>query len=212
VSAAGLLASEADRRALAEVLAAPEFQAQRWRGEALRQWLSDWWERLTELLGTAEAERWAGLGRAVFFAAVAVALLLLWRAVRRRRARPDAAARPAAATPAAPTPTRATSVADAERALARGDAAGAVRLAFLAAAGAIPYRLRTAPGDVLTGSELAARLGDQGFGGLAHLHERTVFGRRPVTTEEAAAALAVATRLAAGPGALPGPDRREVAR
>ena len=164
-----------------------------------------WWERLTELLGTAEAERWAGLGRAVFLATAAVALLLLWRAVRRRQRQATAGARAHRDRPAEVQPPRATEVdvADAERALAAGDAVEAVRLAFLAAVAALQRRLPAATADVLTGSELAARVADEGFGRLARLHERTVFGRRPVTPEEAVAALAVAARMASGARAGP---------
>jgi hypothetical protein len=200
VSAAGLVASEADRAALAEVLAAPEFQAGRWRGDALRQWLAGWWERLTALLGTSEAERWAGLGRAVFLATVVVAGLLLWRAARRRGRARSAAPRPRSG-PAAPGRPAGVPIAEAERALAAGDGPAAVRLAFLAAVRVVGGRL-AAP-DGLTGRELAGRVADAGFSRLAWLHERTVFGRRPVTSEEAAEALAAAARLASD--RAPGP-------
>lgn len=203
MSAAGLLASEADRAALAEVLAGPDFQAQRWRGEELRRWLAHAWERLTELLGTAEAEQWAGLGRVVFLASVAVAALLLWRAARQRRVRggPAAGTGPTPALVALAEPR--VVVADAERALAAGELSGAVRLAFLAAVAAARRRLPLGRIDALTGSELAGRLADDGFTRLVRLHERTVFGRRPVTTAEAVAALAVATGLAAGSEVAP---------
>jgi hypothetical protein len=208
VSAAGLLASETDRAALAEVLAGPDFQAQRGWGEELRRWLAEAWERLTELLGTAEAEQVAGLGRFVFLAAAAVAALLLWRAARRRRTR----GAPVAPRPPGPVALPGVAwavVADGEQALADGDPAGAVRLAFLASVGALRRpgrpaaprrRLRGGEVDTLTGSELAVRLADDGFTRLVGLHERTVFGRRPVTREEAAGALAVAAALASGHG------------
>jgi hypothetical protein len=196
MSAAGLLPSQADRAALAEVLSSPEFQAQRWRGDALRRWLAGWWERLTELLGTTEAEQWAGLGRAVFFAAVSVALLLIWRATRNRRAAAWTAVRRRRPEPATSPVVGTAAVADAERALAAGDTPAAVRLAFLAAIAALRRRIPAAAAEVLTGAELARRVADDGFGRLARLHERTVFGRRPVTTEEATAALAVASRMA----------------
>jgi hypothetical protein len=202
VSVAGPIASAADRAALAEVLAGPDFQAQRGWGEALRRWLAQAWERLTELLGTAEAEQVAGLGRFVFLAAVAVAALLLWRAARQRRTGgATAAPRPPGA--ATPPGTSWAVVADGERALAGGDPAAAVRLAFLASVGALRRRLRGREADSLTGSELAGRLADDGFTRLVRLHERTVFGRRPVTEAEAAGALAVAAALAAAHG----PDR-----
>jgi hypothetical protein len=202
MSASRLLASQADRAALAEVLADPEFQAQRWSGDQLRRWLSEWWERLTELLGTAEAGRWAGLGRGVFLGTAVVALLLLWHAVRQRqrqrRATAGAAAPRSGGASLEPPVIGRADVADAQRALAAGDAVEAVRLAFLAAIGSLRRRLRAATVDGLTGSELAGRVADEGFGRLARLHERTVFGRRPVSPEEAAAALAEAARLASG--------------
>jgi hypothetical protein len=211
MSAAGPLASELDRAALAEVLASPEFQAQHWRGDALRAWLAESWRRLTELLGTSEAERWAGLGRAVFLGAVLAALLLLWRAVRQRQPGAVRAAPRLAPGPVTPRRLPAASIADAEQALAAGAAGEAVRLAFQAAVGALARRLGTAAAaDTLTGAELAGRLEDRGFSRLAWLHERTVFGRRPATVEEAEAALAVAIRLVAWPAPGGGAGRPEV--
>ncbi len=193
----GLQPTEADRAALAEVLAGADFQAARWRGEELRRWLADAWERLTAALGTAEAEQWAGLGRLVFFAAVLVAGLLLWRASRRRRRIvPVTGVGPARA---APQPEAAGAVvADGERALAAGDLPGAVRLALLAAIGAARRRLGGGAAEALTGGELAGRMADGAFTGLVRLHERTIYGLRPLTAAEAASALAVAARLASG--------------
>jgi hypothetical protein len=200
---AGLQATEADRTALAEVLAGADFQSVRWRGEELRRWLAEAWERLTALLGTAEAEQWAGLGRLVFFAAVLVAGLLFWRAVRRRRqAVPFSGPGPIEAAPL--TEAAGAVVADGERALAAGDLPGAVRIALLAAICAARRRLGGGSTEALTGSELAGRLADEPFSGLVRLHERTAYGLRPVTTAEAAAALAVAARLATAPGAVGG--------
>jgi hypothetical protein len=197
--AAGLQPTEADRAALAEVLAGADFQAARWRGEEVRRWLSEAWERLTALLGTAEAEQWAGLGRLVFFAAVLVAGLLFWRVVlRRRRIAPVGGP---GLDPAAPLPeTSRAVIADGERALAAGDLPGAVRLALLAAIGAARRRLGGGSAEALTGGELAGRLADQAFSGLVRLHERTAYGLRPVTATEAEAALAAA-RLVAVHGA-----------
>jgi hypothetical protein len=196
----GLQATEADRAALAEVLAGVDFQAARWRGEELRRWLADAWERLTAALGTAEAEQWAGLGRLVFFAAVVVAGLLFWRASRRRRR----TARVTGAGPDRPAPRPEVAgavVADGELALAAGDLPGAVRLALLAAIGAARRRLGGGAAEALTGGELAGRLADDAFTGLVRLHERTAYGLRPVSSAEAAGALAVAARLAARAGA-----------
>jgi hypothetical protein len=197
---AGLQPTEVDRAALAEVLAGADFQAARWRGEELRRWLAEAWERLTALLGTAEAEQWAGLGRLVFFATVLAAGLLFWRAMRRRRQ--AASVSGPGLVPAAPLPEAPGAViADGERALAAGDLPGAVRLALLAAIGAARRRLGGGSAEALTGGELAGRLADQAFSGLVRLHERTAYGLRPVTATEAAAALAAAARLAAVPGA-----------
>lgn len=187
------LASEADRAALAEVLARPEFRDQAADGAALRRLLAGLWDRLLEALGTAEAERYASLGRAVFLAAVAAAALLAWRALRRRRAAPrpagPAAERPEAlVTGAAPAPEAAA------EALARGDLVAAVRRAYAAAAAALGARVTG--GEALTGPELAARAGDGPFGELARLHDRTVFGRQPVAEAEARRAVEAARRLA----------------
>lgn len=194
---APLHATDADRAALAEVLARPEFRDRAVDASALRRLLDDLWERLLEALGTAEAERYASLGRAVFLAAVAVAALLAWRALARRRPagravgaperRPETTLRPAAPGAGA-----------AEAALSRGELAAAVRLAYAAAAAVVGARASSA--DALTGPELAARAGDEGFRGLARLHDRTVFGRRPPSEPEARRAVEVARRLAPAGG------------
>jgi hypothetical protein len=192
-----LRATEADRAALAEVLSRPEFRDRALDGSALRRLLTDLWDRLLEALGTAEAERYASLGRAVFLLAVAAAALLLWRAARRRRAAPGApaaASRPAALARRGALPGSEAAAA----ALARGDLATAVRQAYAAAAAALGARATA--GDALTGPELAARSGDAGFHALALLHDRTVFGRRPVSEPEARRAVEVARRLAPGGG------------
>lgn len=196
-----LRATEADRAALAEVLSRPEFRARPFDGSALRLLLSDLWDRLLEALGTAEAERYASLGRAVFLAAVAVAALLLWRAAR-RRGRPAPPAGPRAMAPVPPEARSATPGSEAAAAaLARADLAGAVRLAYAAAAAALGRRGLPSAGQALTGPELAARSGDTGFLALARLHDRALFGRLPVTEPEARHAVEVARRLApAGPG------------
>jgi hypothetical protein len=141
-----------------------------------------------------------------------VALLLAWRAARRRTAPRTSPRRGAPERTTIPRAERLTAAA-AEQALAAGDRAAAVRLAFLAAVDAIRRRLRRgAIADTLTGRELAAGLGDEGFSRLARLHERTVFGRRPVTLEEAATALAVAVRLVAAPADEGQANRPGVAR
>jgi hypothetical protein len=194
------LASQGDRAALAEVLARPEFQQRALDGSALRRILSDLWDRLLEAVGTAEAERYASLGRAVFLAAVAAAALLAWRALRRRRRQGPRGQAPAAAAPASSTRPALPEPEVAEGALARGELAAAVRLAFAAAAAALGARGLPAAGEALTGPELAAGTTDQGFHELARLHDRTVFGRRPPSEPEARAAVAVARRLASAGG------------
>jgi hypothetical protein len=194
----GLRATEADRAALTEVLSRPEFHRPEALPSALRRLLVDLWDRLVEGLGTAEAERYASLGRTIFFVAAAVACLLAWRALRRRQARP--ARRPGTTADQAATPAReAVGAETAVALLRRGELAGAVRSAFQAAVGA-GARGEVAATLGLTGRELAERSGDGGFRELAWLHERTVFGRRPVAPDEAARAVEVAVRLCGAPG------------
>lgn len=191
----GLLATEADRAALAEVLARPEFRGRRLDGSALRQLLSDLWDRLLEAMGTAEAERYASLGRAVFLLAVAVAAALAWRAARRRPRGPArAVAHPTDhASPArAPPPAHLEAAASALR---RGEHVEAVRRAYAATAAALGGRGLASGGEALTGLELAALAGDAGFEALARLHDRAVFGRLPVSGPEARRAVEVAHRL-----------------
>lgn len=190
------LATEADRTALAEVLARPEFRDRRYDGLALRRWLGELWDRLVESLGTAEAERYATLGRLIYFLGLAVALLLAWRALRRRQARGSGSA-PVAGTAVIGGVARpsSTSAEAAALALARGDLHGAVRHAFTAATAALGRRWAGTPIASLTGTELSARARDPGFSALAALHERAVFGRHPPAPEEARAAVAVARRF-----------------
>ena len=188
-------ASPADRAALEAVLARPEFRGRPGDEAALRRLLAELWDRLLEALGTAEAERYASLGRLVFLSAVALAALLLWRAARRRATGSRAA--PASATAAA-APRRAAGVPRpeaAERALAAGDLAGAVRRAYACAAGALEGRAQGGGEGALTGAELSALADHPGFAALARLHDRTVFGRRPPAEAEARQAVAVARRI-----------------
>jgi hypothetical protein len=195
------LAGEADRAALAEVLARPEFHPPGGGAAALRQLLLDLWNALLERLGTAEAGQVASLGRLVFFGAVGVALLLAWRAVRRRARRaPRPAGPPVAAAEADRSGGAADGAASAAERLARGDLTGAVRAAFAAAAAGLTARGLAPQGAALTGRELAALARDEGFDRLAVLHERTLFGRRPVSRQEALGALETARRIQAGEG------------
>ncbi len=204
---AALEATEADRAALAKVLARPEFRDRLADGQALRRLLLGWWDRLLALLETPEAERYADLGRLVFLAAAAAAAALLWRAARRRAAARAQArrARGGAATAggAEATPDPGRRLAEAERALAAGDAALAVRAAFGAAAAAFAPASAPGRGGALTGAELAALAGEPSFADLARLHERTLFGRRAPSAGEAARSVEVARRLLRPP-ASPG--------
>jgi hypothetical protein len=188
--------TEAERAALAEVLARPEFRPRRFDLGALRELLAGGWARLLELLGTAEAERWASLGRAVFLVALALVGLLAWRTLRRRSL---AATRrppppPTGLSLGAPAPEAAAI--EAARALGAGDLSGAVRLAYRACAACLPLRGPALPTASLTGRELAALSGEAAFASLARLHERTVFGLRSVTAAEARGAVELATRWA----------------
>jgi len=204
----GLRATEADRAALAEVLARPELRDRLADGLALRRLLAGWWDRFLALLENPEAERYASLGRAVFLVAAAAALALLWRAANRRAGRRRAAARAArgAATAAggelpegldgAARAGAEASVAAAERELAAGRLEGAVRTAYAAAAGGLARRLDLRVAPALTGPELAARGGGAPFDELWRLHDRTVFGRRAPAVEEARRAVDLASALA----------------
>jgi hypothetical protein len=152
-------ASAADRAALAEILARPELSGSRLDRWALRRALARWWDWLVERLGTAEAERYASLGRALFLGAAVAAAALAFTGMRRRRrvareAR-EAALDPVRRTDAAPD----GAAARADEALRRGDAREAVRLALLAALGALERAGRIPRGRALTNDEVIALLG-----------------------------------------------------
>lgn len=152
-------ASPADRSRLGDILARPEFRSPRPVTFAIGRWLAKIWENVLELLGTAEAGRYAAGGRGLFFAllaaAVLAALLLAMRrrgAVRRRSA-PDRT-EPATRKPSDP----AESDSRAAAALQAGDATEAVRQAFLGLLGALERGGRVPIGRALTNRELAAWL------------------------------------------------------
>lgn len=193
------LPSVADRAALAEVYARPELRRARLDPAALRGLLAGLWGRILESLGTPEAERWAGLGRAVFIAAGLVAGLAALAAARRRR---RALRTPSAApgTDLAPLPPPDRSEALAREALARGDPGAAVRHAFLAALSALE-RAGGVPRDrTLTNGELAARLAGgrapaADFAALGRLFDRVVYGGLAVDLGEAREGVERAVRI-----------------
>jgi hypothetical protein len=198
-------ASAADRAALDAVLARPELRRARIDPAALRRALLRAWEAVLELLGSAEAERYASVGRAVLLAAAAAGAALGVAALRRRRrARAGAPTRPPHAALALPLAD--ASAARAEEALSRGDAAGAIRHALLAALAGLEDAGRVPRGRALTNAELASRLAAppgsvaglaHEFSGLAALFDRTVYGDRPAALDEARASVARARRVAA---------------
>ena len=197
-------ASAADRAALEAVLARPEFRRARFDPTALRRALLGAWAALLDLLGSTEAERFAGLGRLVFLAAAAAAALVGVAGLRRRSRRGEAARSPEPAARDHPAPD--ASAARAEAALARDDRPGAVRHAFLAAVAALEAAGRLPPGRALTNAEMVRWLAAPGPGApagalagelslLAGIFDRTVYGVRPVAREEAVSSLASARRI-----------------
>jgi len=185
----------AERRKLDEILARPEFGRARADPYALSRWLYDVWRRLLDLLGTAQAGKYATGGRTFFVAAVAAALVAaLAVSVRRRRAARSASAPAGAAASATPLPAPDGGAALAEAALAGGRAAEAVRQSFLALLASLERSGRVPHGRTLTNREMAVLLGasgdlSSGFSTLAALFDRVIYGGAPVATEEARAFL-----------------------
>jgi hypothetical protein len=148
-------ASAEDRAALAAVLARPELSPARLDAGAIRRFLVRLWDWLVELLGTSEAERYASLGRALFLGAAAAALVLVVAALRRRRERASASRRGRADEKGAGGETAPdVSAVRAEEALRRGDAREAIRLALLAALGALERAGRLPRGRAMTNEEI----------------------------------------------------------
>jgi hypothetical protein len=206
-------ASPADRAALAEVLARPELAHTRTDLWALARALDRLWAWLVELLGTEEAERYASVGRALFVGAAAAAAVLAGTALRRRalRWRSEAAgAEPRGERPPPPD----ASAARAEAALSRGEWREAVRLALLAALGALERSGRVPRGRTLTNDELVASLAApsvrpepvegraatravaEDLSALACAFDRAVYGGLPVAADDARAAVERARRVA----------------
>jgi hypothetical protein len=184
-----------ERSKLDEILARPEFGRARADPYALSRWLYDLWRRLLDILGTAQAGKYATGGRTFFVAAVAAALVAaLAVSVRRRRAARPASAPAGAAEGATALPAPQEGAALAEAALAGGRAAEAVRQSFLALLASLERCGRVPRGRTLTNREMAVLLGatgdlSSGFSTLASLFDRVVYGGVPVAAEEARAFL-----------------------
>jgi hypothetical protein len=208
-------ASAADRAALSEVLARPELAQARSDPYALRRALLRLWDRIVELLGTEEAERYASLGRALFLVVAAAALVLVLAGLRRRSRERGTRAREAAHLARA-VPEADESAARAEEALGGGDGRGAVRYALLAALGALERAGAVPRGRALTNEEVVAMATSTStsegappataaiasdLGALAGTFDRAVYGGLPVAPEEARAAVERARRIARSAGA-----------
>ena len=202
-------ASAQDRAALAEVLARPELSQVRLDPWAIRRALARFWDWIVERLGTSEAERYASLGRALFLGAAAAVLVLGVAAVRRRREGGGGARRARGedgGSAALPAPDE--SAARAEEALRRGDAREAVRLALLAALGALERAGRLPRGRALTNEEVVrtvstATATPTDLALLVRAFDRAIYGGRPVTADDARGAVAQAHRVVASAGGPP---------
>jgi hypothetical protein len=194
------LPTPADRQALRQVFERPELRRARADTAGLRRLLLGLWGRVMELLGTAEAERFAGVGRLVFILAGLATAVAGLAALRRRRAGTTPfRAEPAPAT--APLPAPDVSAALAEGALARGDLTGAVRHAFLSALGALEDAGKLPRDRTLTNRELTDRLATASaqlageFGALGRIFDGAVYGGASVGDPEARSSLAAAARI-----------------
>jgi hypothetical protein len=151
--------SAADRERLGEILARPELSRSRGDPWAVRRALLALWARLLDALGSAEAERYASFGRALFLGVAVAAVVLAAAALRRRvgdglrpAARPGDGVHGGAAVDDG-------SAARAEEALLRGDGREAVRWAFLGALGAMERAGWVPGGRALTNAEVVAIAG-----------------------------------------------------
>lgn len=202
------LPTAGDRAALAQVYAAPELRRARVDTAGLRRLVAGLWGRILEALGTAEAERYAGIGRAAFIAAGLAAGVAALAAARRRRTGPRAP-RAAPAPERAPLPPADRSAALAREALARGELTAAVRHAFLSALAALERSGRL-PGDrTLTNRELAERLTASGsllaedFGALGRRFDVAIYGGGAVDAGTARESVERAERIRAAAGGGP---------
>lgn len=199
------LPTAADRAALARVYAQPELRRARIDAAGLRRLVAGLWGRILEALGTAEAERYASVGRAAFIAAgLAAGLAALAAARRRRGAAPSP--RAAAALEGAPLPPADRSAALAREALARGELTEAVRCALLSALAALERSGGLPVDRTLTNRELAARLSASGsaladdFGALGRRFDVAIYGGGAVGPGEARESVDRAERIRAAVG------------
>jgi len=199
-------ASAADRSRLDDILSRSEFRGSRPAAFALGRWLARIWDDILELLGTAEAGRYAAGGRNVFFALLAAGVLAALFLVLRRRTAARRRGTPARAEPAAlrlPDPAESDSRASA--ALHAGDAAEAVRQAFLGLLASLERSRRVPAGRALTNGELAEWLAGPStptstptapptvppsdlalaFAALARTFDRAIYGMAPPALEDA---------------------------
>ncbi|HSM91424.1 MAG TPA: DUF4129 domain-containing protein [Anaeromyxobacteraceae bacterium] len=194
------LPSPADRDALLAVFDRPELRRARADTGALRRWLAALWAGLLELLGSAEAERYASVGRIAFVGAGVAALFGALAALRRRRGAgaPEEAPAPPPVAGRLLAPDSSAELADA--ALARGDLSAAVRHAFLSALAALEGAGRLPRDRALTNAELSSRLpagdGDAGdFAALARDFDGAVYGGRPLDEPRVRERIAAARRI-----------------
>lgn len=202
-------ASAADRATLAEILARPELSQVRLDPSAVRRAIARVWDWLVGLLGTAEAERYASLGRALFLGAAAAAIGLALTGIRRRRraAREAIDGAPARAERGDAGPDAAAARAD--EALRRGDAREAVRLALLAALGALERAGSVPRGRALTNEEVVKLLTPDGGAStptstdlalLVLTFDRGIYGGLVVALDDARAALQRSRRIVEAAG------------
>lgn len=199
------LPSAADRSALREVYARPELRRARADVAGFRRLLAGLWLRMLDLLGSAEAERYASVGRTVFVLAVlSTAVAALAAARRRRGPGPDQTVAEGRALAPLPAPDRSAELAEA--ALARGDPTGAVRHAFLATLAALEDSGRLPRDRALTNRELATRIGGAAgelageFVALARTFDGAIYGQQPIAPTVARDAVATALRIRAALG------------
>jgi hypothetical protein len=160
---------------------------------------------MLDLLGSAEAERYASVGRTVFVLAVlSTAVAALAAARRRRGPGPDQTVAEGRALAPLPAPDRSAELAEA--ALARGDPTGAVRHAFLATLAALEDSGRLPRDRALTNRELATRIGGAAgelageFVALARTFDGAIYGQQPIAPTVARDAVATALRIRAALG------------
>jgi hypothetical protein len=194
-------AGPAERALAAEILDRPEFRRARLDPDALRRRLRALWDSLLSLLETGQAQRYAAFSRTVFLGAVAAAALLAVLALRRPLRARRAPSPESPAFGAGPPDARLSA---AEAAAAAGQAGLAIRLAFLAALGALEREGLVPPGRTLTSLELLehvdrsapARTG--ALAALTRAFDEVFYGGRAAGAAQADAALRAARALGAG--------------